>query len=380
MSSSLPLRCRSFLAHPISRSPACRATRRSLATVAASPASTTTTTTTATEVAALPPVFRPRLEEHYYNTLQEDLMVLTYDHSSPHASLAHLSASREYNRTVPENLLKDIYSRPLERLPTFPGAAETTTNLLTLENAKVKNVVLKRKFRRGFYNPIDYTSVLKEKLNAREDAPPVAPFSPVPSRLPIVSKVVLRIWAESAVANKTILLSAIMSLQSISGVRAEPLFATVGDAAKKIREGMPLGARVEITGVRMYEFLDKLTQCVLPRLREWPGVNPVGDGRGSLTLSLPDTAIGYFPDVEPHFDMFPKLFATDVVVETTGKDDWEAVLCLSGFQMPFLAERVVAQVDEDVADENDPWAKFRKPKSREERRAMAAKNAAAGKK
>ncbi|KAJ3156437.1 hypothetical protein HDU89_004219 [Geranomyces variabilis] len=372
--SSLPLRTRCLLARPLLPPPACRAFRRNLATAAETPSIIATTSASA---ASLPPVFRPRLEEHYYNTLQEDLMVLTYDHSSPHASLEHLSASREYNRTVPENLLKDVYSRPVERLPTFPGAAETTTNLLSLENAKVKNVVLKRKFRRGFFNPIDYTSVLKEKLNAREDAPPVAPFSPLPSRLPIVSKVVLRIWAEQAVANKTILLSAIMSLQSIGGVRAEPLFATVGDAAKKIREGMPLGARVELTGVRMYEFLDKLTQCVLPRLREWPGVNPVGDGRGSLTLSLPDTAIGYFPDVEPHFDMFPRLFETDVAIETTGKNDWEAVLCLSGFQMPFLEERVVAEVDEDAVDENDPWAKFRKPKSREERRAMAAKNAAA---
>ncbi|KAI8919834.1 ribosomal protein L5 domain-containing protein [Powellomyces hirtus] len=352
----------------------CTTVIRSLATEAATPA--TATASSSASGPPLPPVFRPRLEEHYYNTLQEDIMVLNYDHSSPHASLEHLSSTREWNRRRPEHLLQDIYSCPVDRLPTFPGSAETTTNLLTLENARVKEVTLKRKFRKGFYNPIDYTSVVKEKYNARKEAPPAEPYSPLPSRLPMVSRVMLRIWAESAVSNKTILLSAIMSLQSISGVRAEPLFATEGDASKKIREGMPLGAKVELTGVRMYEFLDKLTQCVLPRLREWEGVNPVGDDKGSITITLPDTAIGYFPDVEPHFDMYPRLFETDVIIQTTGKTDWETTLCLSGFQLPFLEDRVVAQ-EEDVVDDNDPWAKFRKPKTREERRAVAAKNKAA---
>ncbi|TPX71756.1 hypothetical protein SpCBS45565_g00813 [Spizellomyces sp. 'palustris'] len=318
-----------------------------------------------------PPVFRARLEEHYYNSLLEDLMVLTYDHTSSHARFSHLSKTREWNRRLPETPLQSLFSVPVERLPTVP-ASETTTNLLTLENARVKDVVLKRKFRKGLFNPIDYTTVLKEKYDAREDAPPPPPYAPLPSRIPIVSKVMLRIWSEAAVANKTILLSAIMSLQSITGVRAEPLFATVGDASKKIREGMPLGARVELTGVKMYEFLDKMTQCVLPRLREWDGVNPVGDDNGSITLSLPSTAIGYFPDIEPHFDMYPRLFDTEVVIQTTGKSDWETVLCLSGFQVPFLEKRVVAQ-EEEVEDANDPWAKFRKPKTREERRAMAEK-------
>ncbi|KAJ3011472.1 hypothetical protein HKX48_006829 [Thoreauomyces humboldtii] len=342
--------------------------RRSLATTIEPTADPTSATA---DTSPLPAVFRPRLEEHYYNTLQEDLMVLTYDHASPHADLPHLQKSREWKREVPSNLLQTVFSGPVERLPTFPGS-ETTTRLLTLENARVKESVQKRKFRKGFFNPIDYTSVKKEKLSAREAAPPPAPFSPLPSRLPIVSKVVLRIWAEQAVSNKTILLSAIMSLQSISGIRAEPLFATEGDASKKIREGMPLGARVELTGVKMYEFLDKLTQCVLPRLREWEGLNPVGDTKGGITLTLPETAIGYFPDVEPHFEMYPRLFETDVVIQTTAKSDWETVLCLSGFQIPFLPERVIAKVVEEV-DVNDPWAKFRKPKSGKERRALADK-------
>ncbi|KAI8826169.1 ribosomal protein L5 domain-containing protein [Fimicolochytrium jonesii] len=324
------------------------------------------------------PVSRPRLEEHYYNSLLEDLLVLTYDHSSAHASLSHLATQKEWQRSLPPNPLQALYSVKVEQLPTYPGS-DTVTNLLTLENAKVKEVVLKRVFRRGSFNPIDYTTVAKERLFRREDAPPPPPYSPLPSRVPIVSRVVLRIWDESAVQNKMVLLSAIMSLQAISGVRAEPIFATAGDAAKKIRAGMPLGAQVELRGVRMYEFLDKLTQTVLPRLREWNGINPVGDDNGSITLRLPGPAVGYFPDIEPHFDMYPKLFDTDIVVQTTGKSDWETVMCLSGFQIPFLEERVVAKEKEE-ADSNDPWAKFRKPKTREERQAMAEKAKKAGSK
>jgi ribosomal protein L5 len=103
-----------------------------------------------------------------------------------------------------------------------------------------------------------------------------------------------------------------MSLQCITGKRAEPVFATRGDNSKKIRAGMPLGARVTLQGSEMYYFLDKLVQTVLPRIREWEGVNPIGDGKGSLELTLPASVVGTFPDIEPHFDMFPRLFDTKV--------------------------------------------------------------------
>lgn len=171
--------------------------RRTLATL------TDAATSTAPAASAIPsqPVFRARLEEHYYNTLLEDLIVLNYDHSSPHASLSHLSGTKEWNRRLPDQPLQHLYSSSVERLPTFPGS-DMTTSLLTLENARVRESVPKRKFRKGFFNPIDYTTVLKEKYEAREDAPPPPPYSPLPSRTPMPAKVVLRIWAEAAVSNK----------------------------------------------------------------------------------------------------------------------------------------------------------------------------------
>eukprot|EP00842_Homolaphlyctis_polyrhiza_P005038 jgi/Hompol1/5535/HPOL_002006-RA len=207
--------------------------------------------------------------------------------------------------------------------------------------------------------------------------PPPPPFAPLPERLPVLKRVVLKIWAESAVQNKlrpvdsffdsrsvNILLSAIMSLQCITGVRADPLFAETADNAKRIRAGMPLGARVEISGPRMFEFVDKLTQCVLPRIREFKGINPIGDDNGAIQFTLPDTAIGYFPDIEPHFDMFPRLFNTDITMYTSGKSDAETILCLSGFQIPFLEQRETAK--EAVDDSQSIWEKVRNAKTREE--------------
>jgi hypothetical protein len=121
----------------------------------------------------------------------------------------------------------------------------------------------------------------------------------------------------------------------------------------------------------MYDFVDKMTQCVLPRLREWQGFNGVGNDKGSLAFQLPKTAVGYFPDIEPHFDSYPKFFDLDIMMHTTGQSDWEAALCLSGFQIPFLPKRVIQE--EVVEESKDPWAKFRKPKTKEERRALAKK-------
>ncbi|KAJ3043407.1 hypothetical protein HDV00_005105 [Rhizophlyctis rosea] len=339
------------------------------------------------------PILRIRLEEHYYNTLLEDIMVLSYDHNSPNASLDALAENPEWNLSYDSEYLQTLFTSRLDRLPTLPQT-DITTSLLTRQNAVATELIQPRRFSRKAFNPIDYVNVKPEVRNARIPLPPPPPFTPLPSKLPIPASVVLRIWTEKAIQNKyaqtdlpthsnlsnlipfitrSVLLPAIMSLQSITGVRADPLFATESIAQKRIREGMPMGARVEITGPKMFEFLDKLAQCVLPRIREWEGVNPVGDGRGSISFTLPDTAMGYFPDIEPHFDSFPRLFDTEVIIKTTGRDDWETALCLSGFQIPFLEERVVDVEEVQEGDPNDPWAALRDVKSREARKELAAK-------
>ena len=157
-----------------------------------------------------------------------------------------------------------------------------------------------------------------------------------------------------------ILMAAFMSLQSITGIQPEPVFADFSDAKQKIRAGMPMGAQVELIGASMYEFLDKMIQIVLPRMREFQGYNPVTSGKGIVKIQLPETAMGYFPDIEPVFDMYPRLFETEVTIETTGQSEKETILLLSGFQLPFLEQKVIEQIKE--VTEHDPWAKFKKAK------------------
>ncbi|XJO78745.1 hypothetical protein BDV3_003139 [Batrachochytrium dendrobatidis] len=310
-------------------------------------------------------VFRPRLEEHYYNSLMEDLMVLSYDHFSPSAGLDTLESFPEWNRSLGDYPLHDLYSSTLAKLPTRPESQQMVSSLLALETAKQE--LRPRRYRKLLYNPIDYTAVPRHILTAKPPPPPPPPYAPLPSRLPIPKRIELKIWCEQAATNKNLLLSAIMCLQSISGTQASPLFAETGDSSKRIRAGMPLGARVELTGSLMYGFIDKLTQCVLPRMREFKGISPIGNDQGMMKLVLPETAVGYFPDIEPHFDQYPRMFETDVMMYTTGKNDWEAALCLSGFQIPFMEEKHV--VVESVAAETtvDRWTAIRAAKTKEER-------------
>ncbi|KAI8833750.1 ribosomal protein L5 domain-containing protein, partial [Chytridium lagenaria] len=345
-------------------------------------------------------IVRNRLEEHYYRSLVEDIMVLRYRHESKDAPsvekvdamLAELSQSAHasldaqtpltLNPTRRSDLLR-VFSTPLSHLPTYPStnsSSTAVTNLLAKRTADAsgpgRNV--RRLWRRRLVNPIDYTTVRRSAMESflmgekeREVRMEKGKsFSPNVARLPAIRKVVVKIWEESAVVNKNVLLGAIMSLQAITGVHASPLFAVHGDASKKIRAGMPMGAVVELSGPRAFEFLDKLIQVVLPRLREWEGVDPFKKDAprvllqpGTITIKLPESVMGSFPDIEPHYEMFPRLFAATVTVHTSATDLEGAALVLSGFQMPFLKDAMpeVASADETKEDD-DPFAKFKKRK------------------
>ncbi|KAI9207849.1 ribosomal protein L5 domain-containing protein [Polychytrium aggregatum] len=323
------------------------------------------TTATSPHAPLADQVVRVRLEEHYYNTLLEDIMILSYDHSSPTASLE--AALPALSRKLPENALEDLFSTPFSDLPTHPTNNVTTHFLLSNENSGSVVNFPKRSFAKKKLNPIDYTIVKKEVMTALPPLDIWKPFSPSPKRLPLLRKVTVKVWEDSAAHNKSLLLGAIMNLQSITGVEGTPLFSDKSDASRKIRAGMPLGAKVDLYGDKMYEFVDKLNQCVLPRLREWEGINPVGNNLGALKLELPESAMGYFPDIEPHFDMFPRMFKTEITFFTTARNDRETMLLLSGFQLPFL-DKPIVQLEETSDDNSDPWAKFYKTKRQQEMR------------
>jgi len=290
---------------------------------------------------------------------------MTYDHESP--ELSKLKENPNWNRLNHPHELTHLFSKPIEHLPqrpTYPGAVtnlisrETISELTKnkLEQLEKENPKAKQRYEKFIYNPVDYTIVPKRLRHLVPPTPP-APFSPIPLRLPSLHRITLKIWSEQAIGNKPFILSAIASLQAVTGRRGDPLFAERSIADLKIKEGMPLGCRVELKGSEAYQFLDKLVQTVLPRMREFSGFPIAGDDEGRMRLNIPSSAWSLFPDIEHFFDLFPKLFDVDVILETSGINNEEAILLLSGFQIPFLSKDVALKKGQTF-DEADPWKKY----------------------
>ncbi|KAI8612557.1 ribosomal protein L5 domain-containing protein [Chytriomyces sp. MP71] len=333
------------------------------------------------------PVARARLEEHLFDTLVDDLLVLAYAHRSPLAPSLDQLDKRERRMATDhaERLsLTNLFTTPLAKLPTRPlDPGPPTTNLLSLKAARYdlyNKDFQQGRYRRRLNNIIDYTTIrdatfskldrLRTKQIREVHRGFEKHFSPRVDHLPALRKVVLKIWDEKTVNNKQILLSALLSLEAITGAPATPLLATLKDATKTIRVGMPIGASVTLHPPQAYEFLDKCTQTLLPRLREWPGISPLGANKnkrsGAVGFKIPVGSVGAFPDIEPHFDLYPQLFEIGVEVHTTAGSERGAVALLSGFQMPFRArEEVLAELKEAEAlgrakQVDDPFAKYKK--------------------
>ena len=140
---------------------------------------------------------------------------------------------------------------------------------------------------------------------------------------------------ESAVAakdNAKVLESAVADMEKIAGQKAVVTRAKNSVANFKIREGMPIGCKVTLRGERMYEFVDRLINLALPRVRDFRGVNPNAfDGRGNYALGIKEQLI--FPEIE--YDKIDKVRGMDVIFVTTAKTDEEARELLRQFNMPF---------------------------------------------
>jgi hypothetical protein len=144
------------------------------------------------------PVDCTRLEQHYYNTLVEDLMLLTYDHESPNADLN--AASLNTTKELPGHYLRTLFSTPLEDLSTEPvGTTGTCTNLIT-KKMITESKRPKRLFKKG--NPIDFVGMKSEELNQNQDNGSIAPYTPVHEFLPALKKIELRIIDHGAIQNK----------------------------------------------------------------------------------------------------------------------------------------------------------------------------------
>jgi large subunit ribosomal protein L5 len=150
--------------------------------------------------------------------------------------------------------------------------------------------------------------------------------------LPRLDKIVLNMGVGEAVNDTKKVKSAQAELEKIAGQKAVVTHARKSIAGFKVRENMPLGVKVTLRKTRMYEFLDRLVNVALPRVRDFRGLNPNAfDGRGNYAMGLKEHII--FPEI--NYDQIDQVWGMDIVIATTAKTDDEARALLKAFNFPF---------------------------------------------
>ena len=150
--------------------------------------------------------------------------------------------------------------------------------------------------------------------------------------VPKLDKIVVNMGVGEAKDNAKVLENAVADMETITGQKAVLTKAKSSIANFKIREGMAIGCRTTLRGEKMYEFLDRLVNLALPRVRDFRGVNPNAfDGRGNYALGIKEQFI--FPEIE--YDKIDKTRGMDIIFVTTAKTDEEARELLTLFNMPF---------------------------------------------
>jgi large subunit ribosomal protein L5 len=155
-------------------------------------------------------------------------------------------------------------------------------------------------------------------------------------QVPRVTKVTLNMGVGEAKTDAKALDAALEELTVISGQQAQVRRAKKSIASFKLREGMPVGARVTLRGTRMYEFLDRLTSIALPRIRDFRGLDPESfDGRGNYSIGIREQII--FPEID--YDKVPSIRGLDVSITTSAQTDEHGRALLGALGMPLAGER-----------------------------------------
>jgi len=154
-------------------------------------------------------------------------------------------------------------------------------------------------------------------------------------QVPRITKITLNMGVGEAKTDAKVLDGAMEELSIIAGQRAQVRRARKSVAQFKIREGMPIGARVTLRGDRMWEFLDRLISIALPRIRDFRGLSPTSfDGRGNYSLGLREQII--FPEID--YDAIKEIRGLDVAITTSAENDEQAEALLRGLGMPLATE------------------------------------------
>jgi len=178
-----------------------------------------------------------------------------------------------------------------------------------------------------------YTPRLKERYE-REIRPRLKDELGLDSvmQVPRVQKITLNMGVGEAKTEAKALDSAIDELTTIAGQRAQVRRARKSIAQFKVREGMPVGAKVTLRGARMYEFLDRLVAIALPRIRDFRGLSPRSfDGRGNYSLGIREQII--FPEI--NYDDIQQVRGLDVTITTSAENDDHALALLQALGLPF---------------------------------------------
>ena len=171
-----------------------------------------------------------------------------------------------------------------------------------------------------------YNKVVKPKL--------IEDFSyENPMQAPRLEKVVVNMGVGEAIADSKKLTAAVQELTAISGQKPVVNKAKKSIAAFKLREGMSIGTKVTLRRDRMYEFVDRLVNIALPRVRDFRGLSPNAfDGRGNYSLGIKEQIV--FPEID--YDRVDDIRGLDIVIVTTARTDQEARALLKGFDFPFV--------------------------------------------
>jgi large subunit ribosomal protein L5 len=155
-------------------------------------------------------------------------------------------------------------------------------------------------------------------------------------QVPEVTKITLNMGVGEAKTDAKALDAALDELTLIAGQQAQIRRAKKSIASFKLREGMPVGARVTLRGTRMYEFLDRLTSIALPRIRDFRGLDPESfDGRGNYSIGIREQII--FPEID--YDKVPSIRGLDIAITTSATTDEHGRALLGALGMPFAGER-----------------------------------------
>jgi len=156
-------------------------------------------------------------------------------------------------------------------------------------------------------------------------------------RVPKLEKIVVNMGVGAAVADPKVLEEAMRELEAVTGQKSSVRLARKSISNFKLREGMKIGAKVTLRKVRMYEFLDRLINVALPRVRDFRGLSDKSfDGRGNYTLGIKEQII--FPEID--IDKISRIMGMDVTFVTTAKSDNEAYELLKEFGVPFIKKEV----------------------------------------